>query len=109
MLPWMATRIVNGQRLAFQQLANQSISNMPSKTVLPQTSLPPPPSSINSTQTLITRTEVAAKTRIVVVRTTGSAKDEQGEATEPIEQPSRAKSVELPPMFTNGVSICIIK
>ena len=64
-----------------------------------QSSLPLP------SDTLIARTAVTPKTRIVVVRTTSSIQNENGEDISP-EEPTRSKSVELPPMFTNGV--CII-
>lgn len=64
-----------------------------------QSSMPLP------SDTLIARTAVTPKTRIVVVRTTSSIQDENGQEVAP-EEPTRSKSVELPPMFTNGV--CII-
>jgi hypothetical protein len=114
----MATQIIDGKRFLLRQVPKTSSrpvdeysSKIPSNIVPPPALSPPPPPSKSSTtqstnNTLIARTEVTPATRIVVVRTANSTQNEKEETIETNES-ARSKSVELPPMLTNGVSISI--
>ena len=85
----MATNSIDSKRFSVRQIQKKSSNSSSSKSV-------PPPPTIISTNTIIKRKEVQPTPRIVVVRTT----NENGETNE--SEP--AKSVQLPPVLTNGVN-----
>jgi len=111
----MAAHNVDG-KLLVRQLRKKSITSPhsvnESNPKTPSKTVPTPPPVLSSststtaqtTNTLVASTEVTPTTRIVVVRTTNSTQNEKGETIETNES-GRSKSVELPPVLTNGVSI----
>lgn len=105
----MATRTVDGKKLHFEQLASKGsdVFKKPAWTEPPPATIPEPG---GSSQTIITRTEVAPKTRIVVVRTasrTASGTQENESDKNEIKEEEK-NSAQLPPLLTNGVNISII-
>ncbi len=105
----MDTHMIDGKRLVFQQTSKKSTTPRPvneSSSKISLNTVSPPPPEPSSTDSLVARREVTPKTRIVVVRTSGP-QNEQGETADKNESP-RSKSVDLPPVLTNGVNILIL-